>query len=83
MLSYSLNLIQNTQIISDTHMYVYGYFMVSYFIARIDNKLIHIILLSSIDGCYFKQHLQYGGPIGYLQKYPNSVIRKLPSSWYV
>lgn len=43
-------------------MYVYGYFMVSYFIARIDNKLIHIILLSSIDGCYFKQHLQYGGP---------------------
>lgn len=45
-------------------------------------KLIHIILLSSIDGCYFKQHLQYGEPIGYLQKYPNSVIRKLPSSWY-
>ena len=38
MLSYSPNLVQNTQIISDTHMYVYGYFMVGYFIARIDKN---------------------------------------------
>lgn len=74
--------IEYTNHLWHTHMYLYGYFMVCYFIARIDKKLIHIILLSSIDGCYFKQHLQYGGPIGYLQKYPNSVIRKFPSNRY-